>query len=105
MLIGLVWSTSIFCGEIHDAAEAGDLVRIQTLIKDNPNLISSKDEYAYTPLHSAALFGSKDVAELLIINRVEVNARNNDGFTPLHIAAAEKRKDVVELLRQHGGHE
>ena len=66
LLIGLVCSTPIYCGEIHDATNAGDLAKIKTLLKNNPSLISSKDEYTYTPLHWAAGRGYKDVVELLL---------------------------------------
>jgi ankyrin repeat protein len=45
------------------------------------------------------------VAELLLANKAEVNAKDNRGNTPLHLAAAKGHKDVAELLRQHGGQE
>jgi ankyrin repeat protein len=45
------------------------------------------------------------VAELLLANKADVNATNNNGETPLHLAALKGNKEVAELLRQHGGHE
>jgi ankyrin repeat protein len=36
--------------------------------------------------------------ELLLANRADVNAKNNDGWTPLYTAAETGHKDVVELL-------
>jgi len=56
-----------------------------------------------TPLHYAAQRGSKDVAELLLADKAEVNAPNNYGWTPLHFAVYNGHNDVEELLRQHGG--
>ena len=53
----------------------------------------------------AALRGHKDVAELLLANKAEVNAKDNNGETPLHEAVDKGHKDVAGLLRQHGGHE
>jgi hypothetical protein len=94
-----------FSGEIHDAARNGDLEKVKTLLKDNPDLVSSKDKWDRTPLHWAAVGGHKDVAELLLTNKAEVNATNNEGETPLHVAVAKGHKEVAELLRQHGGHE
>jgi ankyrin repeat protein len=56
-------------------------------------------------LHYAAIFDNGDVAKLLIANKAEVNAKDNDNFAPLHIAVADGHKDMIELLRQHGGYE
>ena len=43
MLVALVWSSLAFCGEIHDAAKDGDLEKVKALLKDNPDLVNSKD--------------------------------------------------------------
>ena len=56
-------------------------------------------------MHWAAEFGRKDVAELLLASKAEVNAKDITGATPFHAAAALKHEDVAELLRQHGGHD
>jgi len=45
------------------------------------------------------------MAELLLANKADVNAKDNKGYTPLYYAADKGHQDVVELLRQHGGHE
>ena len=36
-----------------------------------------------TPLHCGARYDHKNVAELLLANRADINAKNNGGFTPL----------------------
>jgi ankyrin repeat protein len=59
----------------------------------------------WTPLHLAASSDRRDAAELLLVSKAEVNAKNEDGNTPLHEAVFKGYKDVVELLRQHSGHE
>ena len=94
----MVCSNFAFCGEIHDAAKSGDLEKVKALLNDNPDLISSRDENAATPLHAAALMGHKDVAELLLANKADVNAKNNYGITPLEVSAIFGHKDVAELL-------
>ena len=43
-------------------------------------------------------FYRKDLAEVLLANRADVNAKNGDGNTVLHLAAANGHKAVVELL-------
>jgi TonB family protein len=84
--------------QIHDAANAGDLKRVKVLLQDNPKLVFSRDYiHGFTPLHWA----NKEVAELLLANGAQVNARSSIGYTPLHWAAEKDHKDVVELLLAH----
>ena len=97
-LVALAWSSLAFCGEIHDAARAGNLEKIKALLKENPDLVFSKDNQSLTPLHKAAFHGHKDVADFLLASGAEVNATNAAGWTPLHLAAGEGYKEVVELL-------
>jgi ankyrin repeat protein len=105
-LVVLACSSLAFGGEIHDASKAGDLGKVKLLLKDNPGLALSKDDkYALTPLHLAAFKGHKDVAELLLTSKAEVNAKDNLALTPLHMAALGGHTDVAVLLRHHGGTE
>ena len=53
-------------------------------------------------MHKAALSGLKNVAELLLAHKADVNARDSDGKSPLHLAAEAGYKDVVELLLTNG---
>ena len=115
-LLALAWSTVAFCGEIHDAAKAGDLDKVKELLKSSADLVSSKDGYGMTPLHWAAslrdprlstprayvVSPTPEVAELLLANKAEINAQDDTGSTPLHVAAAFGRRDVAEVLLAHG---
>ena len=98
LLLALSWSSLAFCGEIQDAVLAGDIAKVQALIKGNPDLIFSKDSLGRTPLHEAASKGFKDMAILLIANKADVNAKSDVGDTPLHSAAANGSEDVTKLL-------
>jgi ankyrin repeat protein len=42
------------------------------------------------------------MAELLIANGANVNAKDNDGRTPLQETEIMNKKDVADLLRTHG---
>jgi ankyrin repeat protein len=93
--------TTTLAGEIHDAAQNGYLANVEALIKDNPDLVFSKDIAGATPLLVAAAKGHRDVAELLLAHNAEVDAKANNGRTPLHMAASNGHQDVVELLLGH----
>ena len=41
--------------ELIEAASRGDAAKVQTLLKSDPSLISSKDNHGNTPLHLAVL--------------------------------------------------
>jgi len=105
LLAVLVFAVPALCGPIHDAVRDGDLAKVQALLKDNPKLVFSKEEFTgATPLHCAAGTGHKDVAELLLAKGAEVNVADIDGRTPLHYAATMGHKNVVELLLAKGAY-
>ena len=70
--------------------------------------VNVKDESGSTPLHSAALFGYREISELLIAKGANVNAKNDAGETPLDWASPSSRfpkghPETADLLRKHGG--
>ena len=98
VLVALALSSFAFCGcrpvGIHEAAQNGNLERVKELLKANPDLVFNKDnDKGGTPLHWAARSGCKDVAELLLANKADVNAGDNFGSTPLHWAALGGKKE------------
>ena len=92
---------NIFKGTLRKACKKGDIEAVKQ------HLAAGVDVNAKiggeTPLHFAALFGRKEVAELLIAKGADVNAKDAVvGFTPLHRAAYHGRKEVAELLIAKG---
>ena len=83
---------------VHEAAAGGLLEKVKALLKDNPDVVFSKDSNGATPLQVAAGYGHRDVAELLLASQADVNAKNPFGQTPLHWAAVGGHKDVAALL-------
>jgi ankyrin repeat protein len=53
-------------------------------------------------LHYVAFYGYKEIAELLIAEDADVNAKESTGEIPLHLAAGEGHKEIVELLIAKG---
>lgn len=87
---------------LHEAAQAGDLKRVETLVSASPELVHSRDWNEDTPLHLAAYFGYRDIVELLLIHDADPNARNTHGKTCLHRAAFNGHKDIAKLLLMRG---
>ena len=89
-------------GSLHEAAFNGKLEKAKALIKEHPDLVNSQDSYAHqTPLHLAVQYGHKNIAELLLANKADVEARAYGGWTPLLNAVFGGHQDLVELLLAH----
>ena len=89
-------------GEILDATKSGGLEKVKVLLNNNPDLVFCKDTNSCTPLFLAAIYDHKDVAELLLANKADVNARTKKGQTPLHFVAIADHTDMAELLLGKG---
>lgn len=104
LLIMLACGSLAICGcydqgGIYGAAMRGDVARVKTLLKHDPELVFNNDnDHGWTPLHCAAVKGYKDMAELLLANNANVNAKANGGSTPLHWAVIQGHDDVAALL-------
>ena len=68
--------------DLHDAARRGDLEKVKELLRDDPDLVFSKDGCDGTPLHAAAEGGHKNVVDLLLASKAEINAKDKYGNAP-----------------------
>ncbi|MGE5295062.1 MAG: ankyrin repeat domain-containing protein [Solirubrobacterales bacterium] len=96
--------------DIFVMAGTGDLEGVRTAIGTRPRLVNARSPNEKTPLHYAAAFGHKDVAEFLISSGADINVRKGFaniqygplGATPLHMAVRHNQKEMVELLLANG---
>ncbi len=91
--------------EIIRAAKSGAAAKVAELLKQDSSLIGARDADGSTPLHCATWKGQKEVVEVLLQHKADVNIHNNNdhwGTTPLHAAAHGNQKAIAELLIAHG---
>ena len=100
----LLLTTGLRAGEIHEAVGEGNLDRTRALIEADPSLLESKDDGGNTPLHQACMGKQMAIANYLLNQGANVNARNNYGFTPFLHASAGRIPDIemMEALLAKG---
>jgi ankyrin repeat protein len=103
LTIASLLATTAFADPIHDAADTGDLAGVQAELDKGVDVNVKGIDWGLTPLHSATYWGHKEVAELLIANGADVNAKDDDGWTPLDGAIYGDDAKIAALLRKHGG--
>jgi ankyrin repeat protein len=90
--------------DIFAACMAGVQERVVELLAADRGLVNSYSHDGWTPLHLAAFFGRPEIAEVLVANGADVQARSKNDMrnTPLHAAVAGKRSTVASVLLAHG---
>jgi cytohesin len=87
---------------LHHAAEQGDLAAVEALLRSDPYLVASREDYKLTSLHRAAMAGHAAVAKALLARSAEVDAKDYAGGTPLHAAAAQGHSEAAAVLLDAG---
>src|ERR1035438_9251742 len=80
LLLASVFCRLAVCGEILDAASAGDLKKVKALLAIGAN-VNEKNGNGWTPLHAAAHSGNAEMAALLLSNKAAVNATGSEEHT------------------------
>ena len=87
---------------LRNAIRSGDLAQVESILKEKPELIQSKDrQNRATPLHGASSLGYTEMIQYLVENGAAIDARDRRGCTPLVSAAAWGHKAAVEMLLAH----
>ncbi len=99
----LIFASSAFGDPIHDAIRLDDLSKTRMLLQGDPTLATGKDSDGGTLLHFVAVVsGNKDIVQLLLANKADIEAKMKGGVTPLHVAAGNGRKEMTQLLLASG---
>jgi ankyrin repeat protein len=87
---------------LADAARAGDVATIRTLIKRGADPNEAAGNNNWTPLLHAIHKAQIKSVEALLDGGADINRVAGDGFTPLMMAAGYGYTDIVELLLRRG---
>ncbi len=99
-------ATKIGYTPAHQYAEKGDLHSLQSLLKEQPQLLEATDSYGNTPLHLAATHGHTEVIQHLHSVGANLHAQNSDHNTPLQLALLfdkHTEKDAAKFLINQAG--
>lgn len=88
--------------KLNAAIEKGIIQQVTALLELNPELINTKDEFGYLPIHQAAKKDNKEMVELLLQKGADINSVTDTAMTPLHISASLGYKELAELLLEKG---
>lgn len=85
---------------LHQAVMASDVRAAKALLGLGADVNATAEGVA--PLHWAALWGSRELVEVLLAAGAELHQRDEQGFTPLHMAAMSGNPPVAQLLLERG---
>lgn len=88
--------------DMHAAARAGDLVKVQSILRSNPMAVNARDKHSRTPLHLAAWAGHEQVVSYLCKHKADVRAAAVDDMGAIHFAAQRGHSEVVRILLTSG---
>lgn len=77
------------CSALHYCCGQLDLVAAASVTLAAPDLLESADEDGLTPLHLAVIQGNMALVSLLLANKANVNAVDNEGHSVVHWAAGQ----------------
>jgi ankyrin repeat protein len=84
------------------AIRDNDIRIVKLLLKMGVDVNSPDRIVFWTPLHSAAVHGNKEISELLISNGAKLDAKDKNGYTPLDVALIDNHDEVASLLIEKG---
>jgi ankyrin repeat protein len=98
-----MFTFSIFAAEIHDAAQQGNLQRVQEILAEYPSLLDQPDDRQFTPLNRAVAGGNYDVFMYLLEQGADINTVDVDGSNLLINAASGGNLELIKFLVEEKG--
>lgn len=87
---------------LMSATTNSDIEGVKFFLKNNLNLINSKNIGGATALHIACREQNFEIVEILIRNKANINLQDNEGWTPLMRASLAGDEKIVKLLIKKG---
>lgn len=81
--------------DLVQAVSAGSLEQVRSILNEAPALARSAGKHGETPLHLAARDGRMEIAQVLLENGADLNARSYQQRTPLVLAIENARPDLA----------
>ena len=91
MIVGEIWKDEPNLNLVRDLIVLGANVNWQ-----------DEENYNSTPLHVVSIFGSVEIARMLIDAGADLNVQDKDGWTALHEAARNGQVEVARMLIDAG---
>jgi cytohesin len=102
LLVGCFWP-SVPDISIHVAVKSGNIEAVKQHLAAGTDVNAKSEVYGWTPLfYAASGGGQKEIAELLIAEGADTNAKDKLGDTPLQVAAYQAHKEIAELFIANG---
>ena len=101
MIIGS--QTAADCGNLCNEKwwKTSTITDVKQELTAGVNIIATNAE-GLTPLHSAAMYGTGEMIEILLAAGADISARNECGSTPLHSAASLGTVETIQALLDGG---
>lgn len=91
------------CKPLYTAVQSSNIEMVELLLKFNPNVEALNPKSGKTAFQQAILEdGNTAIAELLLDNRADIDARLPNGYTALFSAVEKEKLDIVNFLLRHG---
>lgn len=83
---------------IHQAVADSNFTEVKRLLKADPNLLESQNEFGLTPLNQAAFSGDTEIFRYLLVQGADITTSDNDASNLLHNACAGGHMEIIKFL-------